>query len=206
MDAPRSGTTDALRGAVRRAQFRRWFGVYFLAAVLWFALGGVAGGALVASTDLGGLAELFQGVESPFPDEITFGTLVTNNLLAVGVTGLGLVSFGTIAVLSLLMNGLFLGVVVAGATGEGALLTAVALIVPHGVLELSAFFLVAGLSFRVTHRFVNYLRGIDETPITGQELFEIAVLLVVAALAIVVAAWIEAEITLALAEYLVGPL
>lgn len=53
------------------------------------------------------------------------------------------------------------------------------LILPHGVLELGAFFLVAGLGFRVTHRLINYLRRKDETLITGQEIFEIGVLLVV---------------------------
>lgn len=206
MDETRASPTHRIGTAFRRARFRRWFGRYFLAAALVFAFGAALGIVAVAVTDLSSLEEFFAGMESPFPDRITFWTVLTNNLLALGVTALGLVSFGLLAALSLLFNGLLLGVVVAIGAGEGSLLAMAALILPHGVLELAAFFLVAGLSFRVTHRFVDYLRGVDETPITRQELFEIAVLIVAAALAIAVAAWIEAELTLRIARALVGPL
>lgn len=189
-----------------RARFRRWFGGYYLAAVFVFALGVGLGVALVVATDLGGLSELVEDLDSMFPDRLTFWIILQNNLVAVGVTALGLVSFGLVAVVSLLLNGFVVGVVVAMAAREEMLLTALTLIVPHGLLELAAFWLIGALSFRVTHRFVNYLRGMDETPITRQELFEIGVLLGVAALAIVVAAWIEATVTMEIARWLVGPL
>ena len=188
-----------------QARFRRWFGRYFVAAFAVFVVGVVLGAGAIVVTDLSGLQDVLGGMESPFPDRITFWTLVTNNLRVLAIIALGLVSFGVIAVLVLLFNGLIVGFVVGGAAAEGQLLEAFVLIAPHGVFELGAFFLVGGLSFRVTHRFVDYLRRVDETAITRQELFEIAVLLFVAAVAIVVAAWIEATLTLAIAEALIGP-
>jgi stage II sporulation protein M len=188
------------------ARFRRWFGRYFLVALTLFTSGAVLGVAVIATTDLGGLADVLEGMEAPFPDRITFWVIVTNNLRVLAIIALGLISFGVVSGVVLLFNGLVVGFVVGGAATQGRLLETFALIVPHGVFELGAFFLVGGLTFRVTHRLLNYLRGVDETAITGQELFELAVLLAVAAVGIVVAAWIEARLTVAIAEALLGPL
>ncbi|SFR92931.1 stage II sporulation protein M [Halomicrobium zhouii] len=188
------------------AQFRRWFGRYFLAALLVFALGGVLGAVAMAVTDLSGLQDVSEGLSPMFPDEITFGFVALNNLRVLVILTLGFVSFGAISGAVLLFNGFIIGLVVAGAAADGALLEAVALIAPHGWLELGAFFLVAGTTFRVTHRLVNYLRGVDDGVITRQELFEIAVLFLVAAVGIVVAAWIEVYLTEAMAEAALGSL
>lgn len=189
-----------------KARFRRWFGRYFLAALLVFALGGALGAGALAVTDLSGLQDVAEGLDPMFPDEITFGFVALNNLRVLAILALGFVSFGVVSGAVLLFNGFIVGLVVGAAAGDGQLLEALALIVPHGVLELGAFFLVGGTTFRVTHRLVNYLRGIDDAAITRQELFEIAVLFAVAAVAIVVAAWIEANLTEAIAEAVVGPL
>lgn len=194
-----SGPFDSGR-RFARARFRRWFGRYFLAAGVLFALGVAVGAAAIAMTDLSGLGDVLGDQPSLFPERLTFWVVVTNNLRVLAIIALGLVSFGVIAGVVLLFNGLIVGFVVGGAAGQGQLLEAFLLIVPHGVFELGAFFLVGGLSFRVTHRLVDYLRGIDETAITKQELFEVAVMLVVAAVGIVVAAWIEATLTEPIAE------
>ena len=111
MDHSSDVAAGGLRGAFGRAQFGRWFGVYFLAACLVFVLGGVVGGVVVVVTDLTSLAPMLEAFGSPFPDRITFGTIASNNLLAVGVTALGLISFGTVAVAALLLNGVVLGIV-----------------------------------------------------------------------------------------------
>ena len=187
-----------------QARFRRWFGGYFLAAFLVFALGAALGAGAIAVTDLRGLQDVTEGLEPIFPERITFGFIAVNNLRVLAVLLAGFVSLGLISAAVLLFNGLLVGVVVGGAAAQGRLLEAVALIAPHGVLELGAFFLVAGMTFRVTRRLVDYLRGIDDAAITRQELFEIAVLLVVAAVAIVVAAWIEVNLTRSIARAVLG--
>lgn len=196
----------APRERLARARFRRWFGRYFAAAFAVFALGAVLGAVVVSVVDLGGLQGVAEQLDPIFPDEITFWFLAVNNLRVAGVLTLGFVSFGVISVAILFFNGFVVGLVLGGAAQDGALLEALALIVPHGVLELGAFFLVGGLTFRVAHRLIDYLRGVDETAVTAQEAFEAVVLLVAAALAIVVAAWIEVHLTERIARALVGPL
>jgi uncharacterized membrane protein SpoIIM required for sporulation len=196
---------DGFRTRLHNGAYGRWFGRYFVAAMGIFLFGAVVGGVLELTTDQAAFASFSQSMGgSIYPDRLTVVTILVNNLLAVGVTALGLVSFGVIAALSLLFNGFIIGLVVAGAATDGEVVKALALILPHGVLELSMFWLVAAVSFRVTHRFMNYLRRIDETPITRQELFEIGTLLVLAAVGIAVAAWIEATLTEPIAKALVG--
>lgn len=189
-----------------QARFRRWFGRYFLLAAFVFALGGVLGAVTILATDLRGLQDLTAGMDSLFPAEITFQVLLWNNLRVLAILACGVVSFGVLSGVVLLFNGFVVGVVVAGAAGEGALVEAVALIAPHAPFELGAFFLVGGVAFRTSHRLLGSLRGVDDTAVTRQELFEIAVLLLVAVVAIGVAAWIEANLTESVARAVVGPL
>jgi len=60
--------------------------------------------------------------------------------------------------------------------------------------------IVGAVVFRVVHRGVRYLRRTDDALLTREEALEAAALLGVAALLIVVAAWIEANVTTAVAE------
>lgn len=185
-----------------RVQLRRWFGVHFAAAVAWYVLG-VVGGLVV----VGGVEPAAVPAVAGNPRLVPAFTVVaiaTNNLLAVGATALGLVSFGLVAVASLLLNGLVLGIVVGAGLRSGSAVLIAALVVPHGLLELPAFWLVGAVSFRVTHRVVNHLRGVDETALTRQELFEVALLLALVAVLVVVAAVVEVHVTPPVAEWVTG--
>lgn len=183
-----------------RAALRRWLGGHLAAAVLVFALGVVAGVALSVIVDVGAL-EQFVG-ESTFPEVLTFRAILVNNLLAMAVILLGVLTFGLLTAAALFFNGVLLGLVVALAAGDLGLVTALALVAPHGVFELPALFVVGSVVFRTVHRAVRYLRRTDETLLTREELREAAALLGVAALLIVVAAWIEVNVTVAIAERL----
>jgi stage II sporulation protein M len=181
-----------------RAALRRWLGGHLLGAVLVFVLGGVAGTLLATTLDPGALASFPGG--SPFPEELTFLAILVNNLLAATVIALGVLTFGLVTALALLFNGLLLGLVLTFASAELGLATALALVVPHGVLELPALWIVGAVVFRVVHRGIRYLRRTDDALLTREEALEAAALLGVAALLIVVAAWIEANVTTAVAE------
>lgn len=181
-----------------RAALRRWLGGHLLGAVLVFALGGVAGGLLATTLDPGALSSFPGG--SPFPDELTFLTILANNLVAATVIFLGVLSFGVVTALALFFNGLLLGLVMTFAAAELGVVTAVALVAPHGVFELPALWMVGAVVFRVVHRAVRYLRRRDDSLLSRREAVEAAALLGVAALLIVVAAWIEANVTTAIAE------
>lgn len=200
-------TVDAREGIRRRlarAQFGRWFGIYFVAAAVWFFLGVLLGVVVAQHVTLAELAELAGEGGSLLPDRITATTIAVNNLRALGVVALGFVSVGLASVLVLLVNGLIVGVVVALGAGETSLLLMLALLLPHGILELSAFWLVAGVVFRVYHRLARYVVGRDERFLNRQEVFEAVVLLGAAAVVILVAAVIEVHVTPEVAEALTG--
>lgn len=193
------------RAETLRSRAARWLHPWFLLATATFLVGGVGGvGAMaLASPDaLSTAAEAFGG--DVFPDRLTTWTIFSNNVVALGVVASGTVSFGAAAAFALLFNGLLLGAIVAAATAETSLLVVTALILPHGVLELPALFLVGGVAYRVTWRLVSYLRGADDRPPTHRELGEAAALVVVAVLLLAVAAFIEANVTPAVGRAVAG--
>jgi len=189
-------------GRVERARLRsaasRWWRYVAVAAGVFLA--GVAVGWLVgATTDFSSL-QGFQTAASPFPETLTFRTILQNNLLALGVTLLGVVTFGLVAVFSLFFNGFLVGVLVRVALPSAGALELVALLLPHGVLELPAFWLVGAVALRVVHRLVRYLRGLDDAALTRREAVEAGALVVAAAVLVVVAAWVEVAVTPAVAD------
>ncbi len=187
------------RRRFERARFRRWFGVHFALAVVLFSLSALGGYLLAEPAPFE--STFGTGGESVFPARITTWTIFLNNVVAVGVTALGLVTLGLMAAFSVALNGFVVGLVFGLRAPAIETTTALALIVPHGVIELTAFFLVAGITFRVNHRLARYLAGYDETLLTRQELFEVAVLFAVALAMIAVAAWIEVNVTPVVGEF-----
>lgn len=204
MDMNGSDVGEAVSRRFERAQFGRWFGIYFAAAAGWFFAGVLLGVALAQQISLADLAEVAGEGGSFLPEKITVTTIAVNNLVALGVDALGLVSVGLASVLMLLLNGLFVGLVVTLGASEVSPLLMAALILPHGVVELPAFWLVAGIGFRIYHRLARFVVGWDEAFLDRQELFEAAVLLVVAVIMILVAAVIEVHVTPWVAEALTG--
>lgn len=185
-----------------RAVARRWLGGYLAVSVALFGAGVGLGWVLIAGVQPSALAG-FAGGSSLFPSRITVWTLLVNNLLALGVVLAGVVTFGVTAAASLLFNGLLLGFLL-GAPGGPSLGTSLALILPHGVLELPAFWIAGAVAFRTSHRLVRYLRGQDDEILTTAERYEAVLLTVVAVGLIGVAAVIEARFTVAIAEALLG--
>lgn len=172
-----------------------WFGWPLLAALGTFALGAAVGAALTATTPPQALVDAAAAfdAESPFPDRLTALTIFRHNLLALGTTAAGVLTFGFTTALSLFFNGLLIGVVVVAAGVEPVVLAAA--LVPHGVFELPAFWLVGAVAFRIVARLVGYLRGTVDRVLARRELAEAAVLLGIAVLLLAVAAWIEATLT-----------
>jgi hypothetical protein len=133
-----------------RAALLRWLYPHAFLAAATFLLGAVGGAGAMAATDPVALAAAADAYGSPalFPDRLTTWTVFANNVVALGVLALGCVSFGLAAVVGLAFNGLVLGAVVyLGATAGDPLWT-LALILPHGVIELGAFVVVGGIGRR----------------------------------------------------------
>ena len=185
-----------------RAALRRWLYPHVGLAVATFLAGVVAGGGATAVTSPQALADAADAFRGPalYTETITVWSIFSNNVVALAVVAGGALSFGLTSAVGLFFNGLLVGTVVYLGLANGELLQVLALVLPHGVLELSAFFLVGGVAYRVTWRLVLYLRGTTGRPITRQEAIEAAGLCTGALLAIAVAAWIEAELTVDIAR------
>lgn len=188
-----------------RAALRCWLYPYVPLAAAVFLLGAVAGAVAMATTSPAALevaAEQF-GEPALFPERLTTWTIFSNNVVVAGILATGVVTFGLTTFVVLFVNGLVVGVVLYAASGPNLGRTVV-LILPHGVLEFSAFFLVSAVAFRTTWRLVAYLRGADDRPLTRAEAREALALALVSLVAIGVAAWIEANLTLEIARAVFG--
>lgn len=186
-----------------RAIADRWLTTYLFAGLGLLVVGGVVGYGVATQLSTAFVLEQIASAGG-IPDEITFWTLVVNNVIAVTVMLLGAVSVGTVTVFSLLLNGFLVGLVVQFALRETSLLEVFLLIAPHGVVEIPAMLIVAAIGLRFGHRTVRYLLDREEELFTGRELREAGLLYVLAIAMIVVAAYIEAEFTIQIAESIAG--
>lgn len=191
----RSGSSPlATVGALhRRARYRRWLGWHLVAALAVFAFSAFAGYAVVGAIPVEALSSAIPS-ESPLP-EFGFLPILFNNLRALLLMFLGAVTGGLLSLFGLFVNGALVGGVVAVVARETTWVVILAALVPHGVIELSAFFMAAAVGLRVPHRLVRYLTGYDERPLTRVEAFELVVLGALMVVMIVVAAWIEVFVT-----------
>lgn len=188
-----------------RTALRRWLYPYALLAMATFVVGAIAGAGAMTATSPQALADAAEGVQTPalYPDTFTVWSIFSNNVVALAVIAGGVVSFGLVTVVGLFLNGLLIGTVVYLGGANGELDQVLALVLPHGIVELSAFFVVGGVAYRITWQLISYLRGVVPHPITRQEALEAAGLCAGAVLAIALAAWIEAELTVDIARLVV---
>lgn len=176
-----------------RTRFRRWFGWHLAAALAVFFACAFAGYAVLGALPIEDLMGVVPN-ESPLP-EFAFVPIMLNNLRALLLMGLGAVTGGLLTLFGLAVNGVIVGGVVGIVIEEASWVVILAALLPHGIIELSAFFVAAAIGLRVPHRLARYLTGYDETPLSRVELFELAVIGIVLVIMIVVAAWIEVNVT-----------
>lgn len=200
----RQATAAADRaGHLRRVDLRRWFGPHLGLAVGLFGLAAVAGWAV---------ARPFAPVPGPettldlslLPDRFTVGTIFFHNLGVAVITALGVITLGLASAAALLLNGFLVGFVYAAAAAVLSAPVALALILPHAVFELPAFWIVAAAAFRVNHRGLRYLLGADDTVLTRQELVELGVVFGLAVALLAVAAWVEVTVTPGFGRFVSG--
>ncbi|SFS33437.1 stage II sporulation protein M [Halostagnicola kamekurae] len=115
---------------------------------------------------------------------------------------LGALTLGVFTFFVMTFNGLLIGniaVAIGGEVGYGLIL---ALLVPHGIFELTALFVGAGVGFRFVYRAGQRVLGTHEALFTKSYLARTALLVVFAWLMLVVAAFVEAYLTIPVAELL----
>lgn len=181
--------------------YRRWIARYVTVAALLLLASGLVGYALGSQVPASWLQAPGTAGQSPFtPPDLTTVSLAAHNLGALFVMALGAVSLGTATVLSLVLNGLVIGAVVAIALKQVSPVVVAALIVPHGLVEIPALLVVAAVGLRFGWLSIQYLRGRTDTLLTTRDLREAGWLLALAVALIVVAAFIEANLTLEVAD------
>ena len=181
--------------------FHRWLLHYVPVAALILIVSVLLGYGLGSQIPAEWLQNPGTTGENPFmPAELTTLSLTINNLGALLVMALGAISLGSMTVLSLVLNGLLIGAVVGIALKQVSLVVVAALIVPHGLIEIPALLIVAAVGLRFGWRTLQYIRGRTNELVTGQDIREAGWLLATAAVLIVIAAYIEANLTVEVAS------
>ncbi|MFC4540651.1 stage II sporulation protein M [Halosolutus amylolyticus] len=178
---------------------------------VWFATGLFGFGAIVgallvaAGVDLTELLlemllEEFDEEELAGGIELSATFFITNNtppfLAAIG----GALTLGFVTAVIMLFNGVLIGNLVVAIGLETGIGPIIALIVPHGIFELPALFVAAGVGFRLLHRAGQRIAGTRDALFTRAYLVRTGALVVFGWLLLVLAAFVEAYLTVPIAE------
>jgi len=74
------------------------------------------------------------------------------------------------------------------------------LTLPHGIFEIPAIIIAGQAGFKIPYEIVRYLMGKKEQPLTKEDIKEYLTLALISIILIVIAAWIEANVTLKIAQ------
>jgi uncharacterized membrane protein SpoIIM required for sporulation len=143
----------------------------------------------------GDVANVFEGVPID-----TFATLAVNNWVVSARLAFGGVALGLPAIVGLAFNGLLVGAL----AGVSDLVTFLALVVPHGIIELPTVALAGGVGLHLGRVGWRALRGRAGAPEVAEELKRGGTILVGIAVLLIVAAFIEAFVTPQVAAAVVG--
>lgn len=128
--------------------------------------------------------------------------LLVNNTRAFVLSIVGALTLGLLTAWAMFFNGVIVGNVGAFVTSNVGLGYILVGLLPHGIFELPALFIAAGVGFRLVYRIGQRLRGSRDAIFTKPYLYRTAVLVLAGWLLLAVAAVVEAFVTPALLEAL----
>ena len=113
----------------------------------------------------------------------------------------GAIFFAVTTFATLLYNGMYISSVIIGNVQKGMHIEDLAaLLLPHGILEIPAIIIAGAAGFKIPYEIVRYLLGRKDVVLTKQDIREYLTLAAISIVLIVIAAWIEANVTLKIAE------
>ena len=73
-------------------------------------------------------------------------------------------------------------------------------VLPHGIFEIPAIIIAGAAGFKIPYEIIRYLAGKKEKILTREDIKEYLTLALISIILIVIAAWIEANVTLKIAK------
>ncbi|QCW01831.1 stage II sporulation protein M [Natrinema pallidum] len=128
--------------------------------------------------------------------------LLVNNSRAFLLSIVGALSLGLVTAWAMLFNGIIIGNVGAYVTRDVGLDYILVGLLPHGIFELPALFIAAGIGFRLLYRIGQRVRGTRDAIFPKPYLYRTGLLVLAGWLLLVVAALVEAFVTPVLLETL----
>jgi len=173
--------------------------IVYISAVL-FILGVVVGSEMPY---IGDESQKFFQFENKCSNNVLFFYFLTNNLRLVGLLISGSALFGAPSCLNLLANGIFVGSAIKSAILTDKLLEFILLTLPHGIFEIPAIIIAGAAGFKIPYEIIRYLAGRREQILTKEDIKEYFTMALISIVLIIIAAWIEANITLKIAEEMI---
>ncbi len=137
---------------------------------------------------------------SSVDSSLLFTYFLKNNLRVVVLLIAGSLTFGNLTIVNLLINGISIGAVMKSALTEYTTSEIILLILPHGIFEIPAIIIAGAAGFKIPYEIVRYLAGKKEQPLTKEDVKEYLTLALISIILIVIAAWVEANVTLKIAK------
>ncbi len=132
---------------------------------------------------------------------ISFTCILLNNLEVLVAQILGGFLIGIPTFLVETYNALFLGYLIRYCiVHELSLDKIILLIAPHCIFEIPGIIIAGAAGFKIPYEIVRYLAGKKEQILTKEDIKEYLTLALISIILIVIAAWIEANVTLKIAK------
>lgn len=147
--------------------------------------------------------EVFSSLENTliFEDRPTTLAILQNNANIILFLISGSFLAGLTTFMNLIFNGYFFGLFLMDCTRSGMQITTIlALTIPHVIFELPAIWVAGAAGFKIPYELIRYFLGKKEHILNKQEINDFLTLAITALILIVIAAFVEANITMKIAE------
>jgi uncharacterized membrane protein SpoIIM required for sporulation len=129
-----------------------------------------------------------------------FTTVFFTNIESLLFLILGVATFGLTTLIGLIWIGSKIGLWASGIKQNVALIDLMVVITPHGIFEIPAIIIAGAAGFKIPYEIIRYLAGKKEQILTKEDIKEYLTLALISIVLIVIAAWVEANITLKIAK------
>ncbi|WP_394697692.1 stage II sporulation protein M [uncultured Methanomethylovorans sp.] len=139
---------------------------------------------------------------TPGNDHLTTIILIQRNGLVLLYLLFGSLFLGSITVLNLFTNGMIFGAATASAFQYYSITKALALIIPHAIFELPAIWIAGAAGFKIPCELIRYITNKKEYFLNRNEIKDFLLLTGTAFALVIIAAFIEVNVTQKIAEIL----